>query len=564
MRIGMVMKNWFENLKISGKLMTAFFLIIFLYIVTVCSALLSINSMSRRMKDLNDKQYTNVESSLGMIAGLQAAGRNIAVLSSTDGLVDEDEYLKDTRELIAEEEAAYEVLVSGYVVDSDKIEELRQEFQKLKIPRERILSLLEAGEDDDALAIYIDEYEHQAQKVRSILDEVVKLCEKDSQVSLDSAQALNIRVVVMLVILSAFCIGMSVVICAVIIRSITGPVRQIKNAANAIAGGQLSIALEYSSENELGQLADDIRNTAGALKQYVSEVREGLSALGRGRLNYSTEIEFCGDFVALGDAMNEIAGLLRDSLQQIGSSAEQVSAGAEQVSNGAQELAQGASEQAGSIEELAVSINEIAESVKENADGAVESSRLADEMGRSLFDCDGQMHVLTENIRQIGHNSHEITGIVKEIEDIAFQTNILALNASVEAARAGDAGRGFSVVAGEIRHLASKTSDASRLTAELIDKNTQAVKEGMSAVDVTAATLQKSVKGARDVTNRVDQISRMSIQQADAIAQIRRSVELISDIVQGNSATSEESAAASEELSAQAQILKELVERFEF
>lgn len=558
------MKKWFENLKISRKLMTAFFLIIFLYAVTVCSALLSINSMSRRMKDLNDKQYTNVQSSLGMIAGLQAVGRNLAVLSSTDGMVDEDEYLKNTRSLIAEEEAAYEVLVSGYVVDSDKIEELRQEFEKLKEPRERILSRLETGADDDALTIYLKEYEPQAEKVRTILNEVVKLCETDSQESLDSAQTLNIRVVVMLLILSACCIGLTVVICAVIVKSITGPVRQIKSAANAIARGQLSLTLNYSSENELGQLADDIRSTAEALKQYVSEVREGLSALGHGRLNYSTKVEFRGDFVALGDAMEEIGRLLRDSLQQIGSSAEQVSAGAEQVSNGAQGLAQGASEQAGSIEELAVSINEIAESVKENADGAVESSRVADEVGRSLLDCDGQMQLLTENIQQIGHNSHEITGIVKEIEDIAFQTNILALNASVEAARAGEAGRGFSVVAGEIRHLAAKTSEASRLTAELIDNNTQAVKEGMSAVDVTAGTLQKSVKGAQDVTKRVDQISRMSIQQADAIAQIRRSVELISEIVQGNSATSEESAAASEELSAQAQILKELVERFEF
>ena len=150
------------------------------------------------------------------------------------------------------------------------------------------------------------------------------------------------------------------------------------------------------------------------------------------------------------------------------------------------------------------------------------------------------------------------------IDSIAFQTNILALNAAVEAARAGDAGRGFSVVAEEVRRLATKTAGASKLTAELVEKNSDAVSDGMDAVNLTAQTLKTSVEGARQVSHKMDKISETSVQQADAITQIRKSVELISEIVQGNSATSEESAAASEELSAQAQLLKELVERFEF
>ena len=168
-----------------------------------------------------------------------------------------------------------------------------------------------------------------------------------------------------------------------------------------------------------------------------------------------------------------------------------------------------------------------------------------------------------ESMGQVKKNSGEITGIVRQIEDIAFQTNILALNASVEAARAGEAGRGFSVVAEEVRRLASKTAGASKLTAELVEKNSEAARDGMDAVNATARTLKDSVEGARTVNREMDKISGLSIQQAEAISQIRKSVELISEIVQGNSATSEESAAASEELSAQAQILKELVERFE-
>ena len=174
------------------------------------------------------------------------------------------------------------------------------------------------------------------------------------------------------------------------------------------------------------------------------------------------------------------------------------------------------------------------------------------------------MEEALEAIRAIRRNSDEINSIVSEIEDIAFRTNILSLNASVEAARAGEAGRGFAVVASEVRRLAAKASDAAKMTAGLVEKNSAAVDLGMEAVDTTAHTLGGSVEGAGQVIGMMTKISGLSVQQADSINQIRRSVEAISEIVQGNSATSEESAAASEELSAQAGILRELVENLKY
>ena len=280
-------------------------------------------------------------------------------------------------------------------------------------------------------------------------------------------------------------------------------------------------------------------------------------------LKYKSELVFKGEFATVNQAMDKITQLLQGSMQQISSSAEQLSVGAEQLSNGAQVLSQGASEQASSIEELAASINEISESVSSNAENAVKSSQLADQVGNQVLDSNQQMKRMMAAIEEIKKNSGEIGGIVKEIEDIAFQTNILALNASVEAARAGEAGRGFSVVANEIRRLAAKTSSASKLTAQLAQKNTVTVEEGMQEAGDTAQSLMKVVDGMQGVTIMTDRISDASVQQAEAIVQIRKSIEQISDIVQGNSATSEESAAASEELSAQAHLLKDLVERFE-
>ena len=558
-----MMRERFKNYKTGKKMAVAFISIIILYIITVVTALFNIESVSSRMDRLYNEPFANVQSSLRMIANLRAVDRNIVLMAATDELVDEDRYLENTKELIQSEEAALTQLSTGYITAPEKVKELQEEFQKLAVSRTRIMSLLEEGENREVLKEYVDSYLPRANTVRTVLNDVVDLSVADAEHSMSAAHEANHRIMFMLLLLSLVCIAFTVLICVTITKSIVRPIREVKDAANTIANGGLDIGLSYKSRDELGQLADDIRSTSEALKNYVEEIRRGLAALGGGHLNYQPEVVFKGDFIAVGNGLSEISRLLRNSIYQINSSAEQVSLGAEQVSNNAQALAQGASEQAGSVEELAVSINEIAESVRNNADSAVASSRLAASVGHRLGECEEQMASLMESMGQVKKNSGEITGIVRQIEDIAFQTNILALNASVEAARAGEAGRGFSVVAEEVRRLASKTAGASKLTAELVEKNSEAARDGMDAVNATARTLKDSVEGARTVNREMDKISGLSIQQAEAISQIRKSVELISEIVQGNSATSEESAAASEELSAQAQILKELVERFE-
>lgn len=550
------MREYFKNLKIGRKLILTFTVIILLYIATVAIALINIKNMSERVETLYQGPFANVQSSLQATADMQAVGRHLAVLTATDNQVDEAAYLEETKLLAQDVDRNIEELTSGYVSGEEKVQVLKEQFPDLVINRDRVLTLLEGGKDDEAFQTYMNSYEPQANKVRNTLSEVVQLSIKDAEDSMAAGQISDRRIVILILLISLVILAFTVVIGVTITRSIVLPVNEVKQAANEIAGGHLNTRLLYTSKDEMGQLADDIRETAAALNLYVSELKRNLTALGNGKLNYQTDIAFKGDFVALGQVLSEINGLLKNSIQQIGASAEQ-------VSGGAQALAQGASEQASSIEELASSINEIADSVQANADSAVKSSDAADAVGSSISESNHQMNILTDSMRQMELNSNEINQIVEEIDEIAFQTNILALNASVEAARAGDAGRGFSVVADEVRRLAAKSSEASKLTAELIKKNTEAVSSSIGAVDAAAQKLQESVQGAKEVNQMVESISQVSVQQADAIMQVRQSVERISEIVQGNSATAEESAAASEELSAQAQILKELVEKFE-
>ncbi len=557
------MRNYFKNMKVGRKLMAAFLVVIVLYMLTVLVSVLNINNLSDEMNKMSEGPFENVETAHEISANIQSVGRNLSVLSTTENVVNEAEYLEDAKATAKKVEAGLKELQTGYVSGASEVEGLSKEFTNLKSVRDEVFRYLEQKNKTAAFDAYFNDYEPQAVKVRSLLSDVVDASKEDVQGSLDDTQALNRQIIMLIFLLAAACIICTVILCIAITRSIVTPVKEVKNAANQIANGQLNINLDYESKNEFGNLADDIRSTAQTLSEYVSEIQKGLFALGSGKLNYESAVEYKGDFIRVGESMEMIGKMLKSSIQQINSSAELVSGGAEQVSNGAQVLAQGASEQASSIEELAASINEIAESVSTNAENAVKSSEFAAQVGDQILENNNQMLKLKDSIRQIQENSREITGIVKEIEDIAFQTNILALNASVEAARAGEAGKGFGVVAGEVRRLASKTTSASKLTAQLIDKNTEAVRAGFEASEMTARTLQNSVEGAKTVNEMVGNISSLSEQQADAITQIRKSVELISDIVQGNSATSEESAAASEELSAQAQILKELVEQFE-
>ena len=554
------MKKKFEDMKIGGKLVAAFAIIIFLYIVITVIA--NINSMNERTQLLYDEPFANVESSLWMIANLQSVGKNVTLLISTEDVVDEEEYLEKTSQNVAEIEKQLKQLTTGYISGAEKVSELEVQYEELNVIRTKVLGLRDQGKDEEALNLYVSQYAPKFNEVKDTLTKVIDLSAQDAVGRLAEGKKMNERMIILLLLLAAVSIGFTIIICILITRSVIRPVNEVKKAANDIANGRLTTKLSYFSQNELGQLAEDIRNTTEALNLYVTEVKKGLSALGKGKLNYHSEVEFKGDFVALGEAMNEISSLLRESLQQIGSSAELVSGGAEQVANGAQTLARGAAEQAGSVEELASTMSEISRQVNENAETSQAVKTAAGEMGTNILACNQQMQEMKAAMGEINSCSTQIRKIIKTINDIASQTNILALNAAVEAARVGAESKGFSVVAQEVRGLAGKSSAASKSTEALIEQTLDAVAHGTKLAEETAASLMNIVGGTDDMVSKINQIAEATQKQAEATEMVSIGIGQISDIVQTNSATAEESAAASEELYGESQLLKSKISRF--
>jgi methyl-accepting chemotaxis protein len=346
------------------------------------------------------------------------------------------------------------------------------------------------------------------------------------------------------------------------------PVGKLTKAAEAIQSGEIDdktkeLLASIKSKDEIGLLATSMQQAVGAVERIADDMNFLNAAVGKNDLSVEIDKEkHSGIYREIIVIVEKLVGFLNNIIRGIDTTSQQIADGSEQVSEGAQSIAQGAEEQAGAIEELHASLSSVSEDVKRNAENVNLASEYVRQAVENVIKGNDDMNKLLSAMKDINDSANRISDIIKIIEGIAFQTNILALNASVEAARAGNAGKGFAVVAEEVRNLASKSSDAAKQTAELILNSIRAIQEGSAIAKLTAGTLEDVREKSTKVQAVISEITEASNTQATAISEISEGLDQISTVVQNNTSTSEESAAVSEELSAQAQDLRKDIAKF--
>ena len=341
------------------------------------------------------------------------------------------------------------------------------------------------------------------------------------------------------------------------------PLKKISEAGKEVAGGNFDVEIHYPQQDEIGELSRSISEVIGRSKKIVFDLRDRLDAMAGGNFTENLESEeYVGDYAPLLESLKHIQEDMNKTLQEVHASSVQVLSSAEQVNTGAQSLSQGATEQASSIEELSANMQDISHSIQASTKTAGEAYKLQGEAGVAVLQSNEKMEEMRKAMDDITAKSNEISKIIKTIDDIAFQTNILSLNAAIEAARAGAAGKGFAVVADEVGNLAQKSAKAAQNTGLLIEETIEAVEKGAKITEETAESLNSVSKSTEEVNTLIEKISSASSKDLEGITSLNQGLQQISSVVQANSATAEQSAAASEELTGQANKMNELVERF--
>ena len=370
-------------------------------------------------------------------------------------------------------------------------------------------------------------------------------------------------VVVGVIVVALVATILAIIVTAIRIKRIAGPISATSKRITEMAEGDLSSPAEtFRTNDEIETMSDATSNMVHNMNLCINDIGRVLTAVSHGDLTVKPEVEYKGDFAKIKDAMESILTSLNAIMSDVSTSSTEVLSGSDQMAEGSQSLADGTTRQASAIEQISATIAEVSSQISNTAQNAAQAGELSKQTQERVNEQDAEIQNMVQAMNEISNTSKEIEKIIKTIEDIAFQTNILALNAAVEAARAGDAGKGFAVVADEVRNLASKSAEAASSTTSLITASIEAVGKGSRIAAATAGSMQEVKDMSAQTANLISEIALASAEQNESIRQITSGVEQISQVIQTNSATAEETAASCEELTGQSRLLQEQVAKF--
>ena len=450
--------------------------------------------------------------------------------------------------------------------DDEEILDLRSQLQPLHEELHQsavyVLELLETDKEQ-AQNYYQETIQSNLGVLVGLLDKVV---ERGSVLRQESQRSMQITLVVMH---CTSIVGLSLaLICLIslvfyVLKQVVRPILTITEKTRPLQEGTLKLDLDYDANDEIGDLARTLRDSMEKIRQYVEEINRMMYQVSTGDFNVVCSVPFIGDFYSIEKSMESFTRSLSEAIANINRAEDNVFGHAEHLSGGAQLLAQGAIDQAAAVEELYATLDELSNSAKQNIETAANVKESAQLTREQVSLSSREMEQLVAAMADISDASKEIGRIISTIEDIAFKTNILSLNAAVEATRAGEAGRGFTVVSSEVRNLAARSNEAAQATRELIGNSVRAAEKGNQIVERVSETLQKTLELVQESNDAISVITDAVHAEAIAISQVTEGLGQISAVVETNTASSEESATVSTELFEQVRVLQEQTNRFQ-